>query len=81
MLRQDPSEKIEFELVRFGPGQIIGEISHTLKHEVFSIFRDVKKFHIAESDLDVELRNQATTLGEISSKVGPIKIKCSSVEG
>jgi hypothetical protein len=37
ILKTEPGRKVEFELIRFGHGQVIGEIQHVLKRDVFSI--------------------------------------------
>ena len=67
ILKTEPSRKVEFELVKFGYGQIIGEIKHVLKQDIFSIdsYKPSTKMTQKQKDLTNSIREMSLTLGSV----------------
>ena len=63
--------------MRFGHGQIIGEIKHVLKKDVFSL----KSYQSHISAKDLKTREMALNLGKISKIGAEINVKCTSGTG
>lgn len=67
ILQEEPAEKVEFELVRVGKGQIIGEITHVLKNTIFSFnrFANISKpLNYVES----KVKQMALDLGRVQTQ-------------
>ena len=74
ILKSVPSRKVEFELVRFGYGQVIGEIKHVLKQDIFSLESYQQNTRVSQRQKDIinNIREMALTLGSVQEFGEPI---------